>query len=193
MMGQTWNEEQSLIVAEEMAVQPSSSVVMVQPTVYKFPGEVKTGMWSSGLCDCCDDMGICCCGLWCPCCLPCEVSSDFGECLCMPLVNYLPLGLSGLIPVATLAFRSSMRERYHIQGSMCDDCCTVTFCSTCAWCQMSREIKTRRRQLSNIAATSVITEVNVNPPPYAPQFAPAAQYPPSAQCPPPVGSYTPLL
>ena len=39
------------------------------------------------------------------------------------------------------------------QGSVADDCCMITFCSSCSWCQMARELKARR----------VPTQVNVKP------------------------------
>ncbi|KAM3857829.1 cornifelin homolog [Diretmus argenteus] len=133
------------------------AVVTVQPGM--FSSGLKTERWSSGLFSCCEDMGICCCGFWCPCVLACQLSSDFGECFCMPL-----------LPV-TAAFRSSMRERYRIQGFMFDDCCIAYYCYACVWCQMAREMKLRKRPLLLNSAPGVTTvEVNANPPPHVPVY-----------------------
>uniref|UniRef100_A0A667Z9R1 Plac8 onzin related protein 6 n=2 Tax=Myripristis murdjan TaxID=586833 RepID=A0A667Z9R1_9TELE len=143
-------------------------VVTIQPTVYRPAADLKTQMWSSSLFSCCDDMGICCFGLWCPCCLACQVTSDFGECLCLPLLDGLT---GGMIPAATMALRSTLRERYHIQGSMFDDCCIATYCYSCAWCQMARELKLRRHPLLLNAGHKANVEVMMNPPPHAPTYA----------------------
>uniref|UniRef100_A0AAY5KQP3 Plac8 onzin related protein 1 n=1 Tax=Esox lucius TaxID=8010 RepID=A0AAY5KQP3_ESOLU len=65
--------------------------------------------WSTGICDCCSDMGTCCCATWCFPCFQCQTASHFGWCCCMPLLD----------PIACFAvsccMRSSMRERYGIQ------------------------------------------------------------------------------
>ncbi|XP_062849390.1 plac8 onzin related protein 6 [Trichomycterus rosablanca] len=119
----------------------ASTTVTVQPGVI-IPAGAKTAQWSSGLCDCCEDMSICCFGLWCPCCMMCTTSQEFGECLCLPLLDYC---CGAIIPPVTLSMRSSMRERYRLQGTMCDDCCVVRCCTLCAWCQMARELKFRRQ------------------------------------------------
>uniref|UniRef100_A0A3P8Z4E7 Uncharacterized protein n=1 Tax=Esox lucius TaxID=8010 RepID=A0A3P8Z4E7_ESOLU len=114
----------------------SVSVVMAV-----YPQQMPVTTWSSGICDCCEDIQICCFGFWCPCCLLCQISSDFGECFCLGLLDMF----SGCIPSTSLALRSTMRERFRIQGSMCSDCAVVTFCTLCSWCQMAREMKVRRR------------------------------------------------
>uniref|UniRef100_A0AAY5KPP3 Plac8 onzin related protein 6 n=1 Tax=Esox lucius TaxID=8010 RepID=A0AAY5KPP3_ESOLU len=117
-------------------------VVNIQPGMFQSPTDQKT-TWSSGICDCCEDIQICeCCfGFWCPCCLLCQISSDFGECFCLCLLDMF----SGCIPSTSMALRSTMRERFRIQGSICSDCAVVTFCTQCSWCQMAREMKVRRR------------------------------------------------
>ncbi|PIO32845.1 Cornifelin-like protein, partial [Aquarana catesbeiana] len=88
--------------------------------------------WNSEVMDCCEDMGICLCGTFVPCILACRVASDYGECCCLPFIGG-----------ALLAMRTGMRERYHIPGSICNDCICLTFCGVCTLCQMARELKAR--------------------------------------------------
>ncbi|XP_030635123.1 cornifelin homolog A-like [Chanos chanos] len=148
-------------------------MVTVQPTSFTVSHVMTSQQWSSGVCDCCEDMGICCYGFWCPHCLMCSTSSDFGECLCLPLLDVF---FGGAISPVSLAMRSSMRERYHIQGSICDDCCMITFCGPCTWCQMAREVKKNRQSV-------MIINPPVNPS-YQPIPPPAPlQYPPTAPVP----------
>ncbi|RXN21515.1 cornifelin-like protein [Labeo rohita] len=116
----------------------------VQPAMVVTTNNMMMNQWSSGVCDCCEDMGICCCGFWCTYCLMCKTSEDFGECLCLPL---LEICFGGIIHPITLAMRSSMRERFHIKGSIQNDCCVATCCPVCVWCQMARELKARRHNL----------------------------------------------
>ncbi|XP_056398717.1 cornifelin homolog B-like [Hyla sarda] len=97
------------------------------------PGNaISTSQWNSKVSDCCEDMGICCCGTFVPCILACKVASDYGECCCLPF-------LGGAI----LAMRTGIRERHHIPGSICNDCVCLTFCGPCTLCQMARELKQR--------------------------------------------------
>uniref|UniRef100_A0A3Q1J5I1 Uncharacterized protein n=1 Tax=Anabas testudineus TaxID=64144 RepID=A0A3Q1J5I1_ANATE len=117
-------------------------IVTNQPTMTR--GEPRTGSWSSDTFDCWDDKEICCFGFWCCPCLACTVSSAFGECLCLPLLNIL----SGGFPVTTVAIRSSMREKYQIPGSILEDWVLVCFCNACVLCQLARELKLREHQFS---------------------------------------------
>ncbi|MGH0161903.1 UNVERIFIED_CONTAM: hypothetical protein FKN15_050625 [Acipenser sinensis] len=110
------------------------NVVMVQPQTMRVTTMQMSPNWSSGMCDCCEDMAICCCGLWCLPCLECQTASDFGESCCLPLI----------VPSASLALRTGVRERYRIQGSIIDDCCMLCWCYPLIWCQMAREIKKRK-------------------------------------------------
>ncbi|KAG9346373.1 hypothetical protein JZ751_006684 [Albula glossodonta] len=78
----------------------------------------------------------------------CQTASEFGWCLCMPLLD--------CCLIVSCCLRKSMRERYGIHGSCCDDFCIPCWCYPCAWCQMSREVKIRGR--SQGGATVVITQ-----------------------------------
>ncbi|XP_062393691.1 cornifelin homolog A-like [Sardina pilchardus] len=88
--------------------------------------------WSSTMMNCCADKQICCCGLFCSPILACRLSKKYGECFCQPL---LPGGLTML--------RSSMRQRYNIEGSILDDAAVVYGFGPCALCQMMREYNSR--------------------------------------------------
>ncbi|XP_066444559.1 placenta-specific gene 8 protein-like isoform X2 [Eleutherodactylus coqui] len=155
-------------------------------TVMSQPGVITTQTvtishaprWDSGICDCCDDCGVCCCALWCFPCLQCGTVSDFGECRCLPLLDPCVMGYigcSGVLPPITIAMRAAVRERYKIQGSICDDGFQSCCCYSCTWCQMAREIK-RRSQTSTIttAQTTMIHNAPLLPP--AHDYTPLVEY-----------------
>ncbi|XP_041864858.1 cornifelin homolog B-like isoform X2 [Melanotaenia boesemani] len=115
-----------------------SWVVSTQPqTVSTFNAAAD---WSSGICDCCQDMNQCCFAFWCFPCFACKTSKDFGQCLCLPLLDVFGC----FIHPITMSMRVSMRHVYGIRGSLCDDCLCSTFCVSCVWCQMATEIKKRQ-------------------------------------------------
>uniref|UniRef100_A0A8C3SPJ3 Cornifelin n=1 Tax=Chelydra serpentina TaxID=8475 RepID=A0A8C3SPJ3_CHESE len=103
------------------------------------PGRVQTSYsqgssaWSSGTCDCFADMGVCLCGTFVPCVLACQVSQDFGESCFLPC-----------LPGSLLALWTGVRERYHIEGSICDDWLVMACCGPCGLCQLSRELSHRK-------------------------------------------------
>ncbi|NP_001314982.1 plac8 onzin related protein 5 [Danio rerio] len=99
--------------------------------------------WSSGICDCCDNVPECCFSFWCFPCFACSTARKHGECLCLPLLDGF-----GFIPAITLAMRVSVRSRYGIKGSICKDCAYSTFCGACSWCQISREMNIREQSLT---------------------------------------------
>ncbi|XP_074528098.1 cornifelin homolog B-like [Halichoeres trimaculatus] len=104
--------------------------------------------WGSGICDCCDDVPECCFACWCCPCFACKTSRDYGQPLCLPLLEIC----GGCIPPINMALRVHMRERYGIKGTMCNDCVYSTFCPSCSWCQMSREMKRRKIQVVLVSA-----------------------------------------
>ncbi|KAJ8282890.1 hypothetical protein COCON_G00054090 [Conger conger] len=113
--------------------------------------------WSTGICECFDDMAICCFGYWCPLCFACKTSTDFGECVCLPVMDSLwtitiCFGVPTCVPPVAFAMRVGARNRYNIQGDMCTDCITATFCNTCSWCQIAREIKRHKRNMTVVNA-----------------------------------------
>uniref|UniRef100_A0A3P9L7Y2 Cornifelin homolog A n=1 Tax=Oryzias latipes TaxID=8090 RepID=A0A3P9L7Y2_ORYLA len=66
--------------------------------------------WSSGICDCFDDLRSCCFAFWCFPCFACITSKKAGECLCLPLLDGF-----GCIPPITTAMRVSIRKQYGIE------------------------------------------------------------------------------
>ncbi|XP_028678366.1 cornifelin homolog A-like [Erpetoichthys calabaricus] len=110
-------------MAHPVTVQPAPMI----PTAFSIP---RPGTWSTELCDCCSDVGICVCGTFIPCILACKVAQDYGECCCLPC-----------LPGTILAIRTGLRERRKIPGNVCGDWLIMTCCSCCALCQLARELK----------------------------------------------------
>ncbi|KAG7484078.1 hypothetical protein MATL_G00045930 [Megalops atlanticus] len=111
----------------------------------------QANQWSTGICDCFDDLPDCCCAFWCFECFACFTAQRFGECLCLPLLDW-----TACVPPISLATRVAVRHRYGIQGSICGDCLYVSFCNVCSWCQMSREMKRRQQTLTIITTQSEV-------------------------------------
>ncbi|XP_075705653.1 cornifelin homolog [Rhinoderma darwinii] len=132
---------------QSVSVQPVPLSSSVTTFSYLSPND-----WSSGICDCCDDMGLCCFAFWCFPCFQCATTSNFGECLCLPLLDMSSLGCNTYCPIISLAMRTAVRERHRIPGSIINDCCTAYWCLSCSWCQMAREIKKRKQPVSFINA-----------------------------------------
>ncbi|XP_041094336.1 cornifelin-like [Polyodon spathula] len=144
-------QKQSRTQRKTRVLMASPNVIMAQPQTVTVRQHVTTVQmstdWSSGTCDCCEDMAICCCGLWCLPCLECHTASEFGESCCLPLI----------VPGASLAMRTGVRERYRIQGSITNDCCMLSWCYPLVICQMAREIK--RRKGATAVSTHNYTQV----------------------------------
>uniref|UniRef100_A0A674P8Q2 PLAC8 like 1 n=1 Tax=Takifugu rubripes TaxID=31033 RepID=A0A674P8Q2_TAKRU len=102
------------------------------------------GDWSSSLFDACGDKTTCILGALVPCCLDLSLAHQFGECLCLPL-----------LPGSTFAMRVGIRERYKIQGSVCEDWTTVYCCYPLAVCQMIREMRRRMKTQTYHVATTL--------------------------------------
>ncbi|XP_059932553.1 cornifelin homolog [Gadus macrocephalus] len=149
----------AMIQQQVITNQPSVVTTGVVTTAFE-PGRE---MWSSSLFSCCDDMEICCLGFWCPFILPYKVSADHGEGVCLPILECW----SGVVPAVSLGLRVSVRERYRIKGSICDDCCIVTFCGLCSYCQLARELKERRCRHTQVISSTTV-QVTSNPPAYYP-------------------------
>ncbi|XP_050958551.1 placenta-specific gene 8 protein-like [Labeo rohita] len=95
-----------------------------QPAAFE-PREFHTGLMS-----CCDDKAVCLSGMFCTYLLGCSIAKDMNECCCCGL---------------GMPIRSVYRTKYNIQGSMCKDWIIGCFCTSCAACQMKRDIDIRKR------------------------------------------------
>ncbi|TKS74273.1 Cornifelin [Collichthys lucidus] len=126
--------------------------------------------WSTGLCDCCQDISSCCYGFWCCPCLACTVSGSFGENRCLPLCDicspavFSAFGIPLFVPPALLSLRVGIRHRYNIKGSLCNDIATSCVCVWCSWCQAHRELKYRKKN-AKIINVQPVKGTYQNPPP----------------------------
>ncbi|XP_074660827.1 cornifelin-like isoform X2 [Tubulanus polymorphus] len=109
----------------------TTTVVTSQPTTTVRVVQQGSRDWSSGLLACCDDVKVCCCGLFCLPCTLCRISTAQGEHCCAPVC----------CPGAPLAMRTKMRLENGIQGTICKDGLQFYCCTPCAVCQMEREMK----------------------------------------------------
>ncbi|XP_053114090.1 placenta-specific gene 8 protein-like [Hemicordylus capensis] len=108
-------------MATQAVIKSQPQVVVVQP---------QRGQWQTDLFDCCSDVEVCLCGIFCYECLGCQVAADMNECcLCgtgMPM-------------------RAVYRTKYGIPGDLMGDFFTVLLCPACSLCQLKRDIKKRRQ------------------------------------------------
>nr|XP_057909111.1 cornifelin homolog [Doryrhamphus excisus] len=115
-----------------MAFQPNVVTSQSQVTVKQYSVSSGVSDWSTNVCGCCDDCGICLCGTFVPCILGCKVAQDNGENCCLPF-----------LPGALIALRTSMRSKYRIEGSVCCDWMVMACVPQCGLCQMAREQRMR--------------------------------------------------
>lgn len=115
--------------------QQSSTTVIINQMM---PTNTGPRIWSSSVCSCCDDMGSCLLGAFCPCILASQIAGDMGESCCVPCC----------VPGWLIVLRTKLRAENKITGTVMDDCCTVCCCGLCVMCQMKRELKFIRYQAS---------------------------------------------
>ncbi|CAM8937752.1 unnamed protein product [Rhodiola kirilowii] len=104
------------------------------------------GMWSTGLCHCCDDPA----NSFITCCCPCITFGQIAEIVDKGTPNCATHGaiygltlLTGFACLYSCFYRSKMRAQYDLQESPCVDCLVHFCCETCALCQEYRELKGR--------------------------------------------------
>nr|CAD1826696.1 unnamed protein product [Ananas comosus var. bracteatus] len=103
--------------------------------------------WSTGLCDCCDDVSNCCMTCFCPCVTFGKIAEivDKGSSSCgtSGALYTLIMCVTGCQCLYSCFYRSKMRALYSLQKRPCGDCCVHCFCEQCALCQEYRELKRR--------------------------------------------------
>ncbi|MQM09631.1 hypothetical protein Taro_042505 [Colocasia esculenta] len=101
--------------------------------------------WSTGLCDCCDDVGNCCITWCCPCITFGQIAEivDRGSTSCgaSGALYGLILYLTGCSCLYSFFYRSKLRRQYGIADGCCPDFVVHCFCESCALCQEYRELK----------------------------------------------------
>jgi len=101
----------------------SSAVITEQPTV------IKKSTWGSGLCACGLEPKTCCVTCCCYPCVVCDISQRMHENPCVPCA-----------PGGTMALVTKFRMKHGIKGTICNDCCTSFFCTSCVMCRLTREM-----------------------------------------------------
>ncbi|XP_043717339.1 protein PLANT CADMIUM RESISTANCE 2-like [Telopea speciosissima] len=108
--------------------------------------------WSTGLCDCFDDISTCCLTFWCPCVTFGRIAEivDRGSTSCgvSGALYMLILLMSGCSCFYSCFYRSKLRGQYFLEESPCTDFCIHCCCEECALCQEYRELKNRGFDLS---------------------------------------------
>ncbi|KAJ4947989.1 hypothetical protein NE237_014228 [Protea cynaroides] len=103
--------------------------------------------WSTGLCECTEDVKNCCITCWCPCITFGQVSEiiDKGSSSCGAngALYTLMLCLTGCQCFYSCFYRSKMRQQYNLQESPCGDCLVHCCCEPCSLCQEYRELETQ--------------------------------------------------
>ncbi len=98
--------------------------------------------WSSSICDCCIEPGMCLTGTFCPCILfgkNVENLTNKSCCLNAFCCCILPCSLFLRAP-----YRRRIRNRWQLETDTCNDCCVSLWCPLCALCQETREIRYRQ-------------------------------------------------
>ncbi|XP_019170429.1 PREDICTED: protein PLANT CADMIUM RESISTANCE 3-like [Ipomoea nil] len=121
------------------------------PPPQKEPPNQAPAVWSSGLCDCCDDASNCCITWCCPCITFGRIAeiTDKGETSCGASgALYCLIALLGCPCFYSCLYRSKLRKQYMLPASPCGDCLVHCCCGSCALCQEYRELKHRGFNMS---------------------------------------------
>ncbi|XP_063042969.1 cornifelin homolog B-like [Engraulis encrasicolus] len=113
LFGDISNNQIVLNLLAAKVVGMANKMVVTQPVGFNSTTmTTQSRQWSTGLFQCLDDMPSCCFNFWCLWCFMCKTSKDFGEPLCLPLVD---ICMGGVVKPVTLSMRAVMRRRYGIE------------------------------------------------------------------------------
>ncbi|KAL3830755.1 hypothetical protein ACJIZ3_019557 [Penstemon smallii] len=101
------------------------------------------GQWSTGLCDCFDDVPNCCMTCWCPCITFGRIADIVDQGSTSGALYTLISCVTGISCIYSYFYREKMRKQYMLQGDTCNDCLLHCFCESCALCQEYRELQNR--------------------------------------------------
>ncbi|KAM5567674.1 protein PLANT CADMIUM RESISTANCE 11-like [Rosa sericea] len=108
--------------------------------------------WSTGLCDCCDDLSSCSLTCWCPCITFGRIAEivDRGSSSCgvSGTLYSLMLCLMGCSCLYSCFYRSRLRGQYFLEEKPCADCCVHFCCEVCALCQEYRHLQNQGFDMS---------------------------------------------
>ncbi|KAK3933600.1 PLAC8 family-domain-containing protein [Diplogelasinospora grovesii] len=121
-----------------------------QQQQYSQGANVSNQQWSADLCDC-SPCESCMLSYWCPCILlgktsdrlrdPTMQSADTcnGDCMIFCAIQ----AITGCGWIHVMLKRGEIRQRFGIQGSGFNDCCTTYWCPCCSLIQQDNEVKAR--------------------------------------------------
>ncbi|CAL5428288.1 unnamed protein product [Camellia sinensis] len=122
-----------------------------QPPVQPLRSKPKVP-WSTGLCDCFDDVPNCCITCWCPCITFGQIAEivDKGSTSCgaSGALYTLIACVTGCPCCYSCFYRAKMRQQYVLHETPCCDCLVHCCCESCALCQEYRELKNRGFDMS---------------------------------------------
>ncbi|VVA17932.1 PREDICTED: PLANT CADMIUM RESISTANCE [Prunus dulcis] len=108
--------------------------------------------WSTGLCNCCEDVSSCCLTCWCPCVTFGRIAEivDRGSTSCgvSGTIYSLMLCLVGCSCLYSCFYRSKLRGQYLLEERPCTDCCVHFCCEECALCQEYRQLQNQGFDMS---------------------------------------------
>ncbi|KAL0700860.1 hypothetical protein Bca4012_056982 [Brassica carinata] len=108
--------------------------------------ELPQGLWTTGLCDCHQDGHICVQTAIVPC-ISFAQNTEIVNRGTIPCMNagliHLALGFVGCCWLYAFPNRSRLREHFALPEEPCNDFWVHLFCTSCAICQESRELKNR--------------------------------------------------
>lgn len=126
--------------------------------------------WSSGLCDCFDDMGVCCLTCWCPCVTYGDnvekVSDGQSSCCIWGTLYCLAMGMAYFCVPLNCCLqcgpRGDIRRAYGLVEDP-NDCLVSCCCSYCALCQEARQLQKPKPQMATVVPGVIVGGVYAAP------------------------------